>query len=96
MNVYDFFPEIAGKRRETGSGTGERRGIFFGGPGKRAFPAGGVLSETRQYEKVLYRGDDFHSLLWLRLSGPAMLVYPKLISTENAVTAPGSFMVCCG
>ncbi|MFV0437884.1 MAG: hypothetical protein ACK5PS_10925 [Desulfopila sp.] len=39
---------------------------------------------------------DFHGLFVAAVPGPAMVVYPKLISTENAVTAPRSFMVRCG
>ncbi|MFV0439054.1 MAG: hypothetical protein ACK5PS_16865 [Desulfopila sp.] len=45
------------------------------------------LSENRQYEKLCCRTEDFHGLLWPRLSGPAMLVYMQLVSAERSVAA---------
>ncbi|MFV0439112.1 MAG: hypothetical protein ACK5PS_17155 [Desulfopila sp.] len=71
-------------------------GIFMVGCGCGTWSSHAGLSENRQHGKRCYRAKEFHGWLWPRLPGPAMLVYLKIVSTENAVTAPSSFMVGCG
>ncbi|MFV0438286.1 MAG: hypothetical protein ACK5PS_12975 [Desulfopila sp.] len=53
------------------------------------------LYETHRYGKLCHRAEEFHVSVWSRLSGPAMLVYMKLIGTKSSVTAPRSFMFRC-
>ncbi|MFV0436830.1 MAG: hypothetical protein ACK5PS_05490, partial [Desulfopila sp.] len=71
-------------------------GIFMVCCGCGTWSSHAGLSETRQHGKLCYRAEGVHASLWLRLPGPAMLVYPKLVSTESSVTAPRGFMLRCG
>ncbi|MFV0436161.1 MAG: hypothetical protein ACK5PS_02020, partial [Desulfopila sp.] len=54
------------------------------------------LYETPHHGEICYRAWEYHASLWLRLHGPAMLVYMKRLSMERSVTVPRMFMLPCG